>query len=218
MPEQTTQQHGSNNSNILGVHRLSTTVNWIQYPKWQAYIGRSVPLVSAADWLNSQSADRLNIRSADWPAARSSGDITQADQPTLQKPSAPSPLIRDTTHTTYSHTNNHIIQHSRTINNEVASNTLSFKQVTPCSMHSIVTTFRGADIKVEVATFCAAMDTLIDQDGCIPNTTVPQSFWLILHSSEVRFISSGHLWKTIVSQSDESDLCLSTIRSASDVS
>ena len=32
-------------------------------------------------------------------------------------------------------------------------------------MHSIVTTFRGADIKVEVANFCAAMDTLIDQDG-----------------------------------------------------
>ena len=34
-----------------------------------------------------------------------------------------------------------------------------------CSMHSIVTTFRGAVIKVEVANFCAAMDTLIDQDG-----------------------------------------------------
>ena len=32
-------------------------------------------------------------------------------------------------------------------------------------MHSIVTTFRGAVIKVEVANFCAAMDTLIDQDG-----------------------------------------------------
>ena len=31
-------------------------------------------------------------------------------------------------------------------------------------MHSIVTTSRGADIKVEVANFCAAMDTLIDQD------------------------------------------------------
>ena len=44
-------------------------------------------------------------------------------------------------------------------------NTLSFKQVTSCSMHSIVTTFRGAVIKVEVANFCAAMDTLIDQDG-----------------------------------------------------
>ena len=41
---------------------------------------------------------------------------------------------------------------------------LSFKQVTSCSMHSIVTTFRGADIKVEVAKFCAAVDTLIDQD------------------------------------------------------
>ena len=31
-------------------------------------------------------------------------------------------------------------------------------------MHSIVRTFRGAVIKVEVANFCAAMDTLIDQD------------------------------------------------------
>ena len=31
-------------------------------------------------------------------------------------------------------------------------------------MHSIVTTLRGTDIKVEVANFCAAMDTLIDQD------------------------------------------------------
>ena len=31
-------------------------------------------------------------------------------------------------------------------------------------MHSIVMTFRGAGIKVEVANFCAAMDTLIDQD------------------------------------------------------
>ena len=42
--------------------------------------------------------------------------------------------------------------------------TLSIKQVTSCSMHSIVTTSRGADIKVEVANFCAAMDTLIGQD------------------------------------------------------
>ena len=49
-------------------------------------------------------------------------------------------------------------------------------------------------------------------------TPVPQSLWLILHSSEARFISSGHQRKTIVSQSDESDLCLSTIRSVSDVS
>ena len=32
-------------------------------------------------------------------------------------------------------------------------------------MHSIVTTFREAVIKVEVANFCAAMDTLIDQDA-----------------------------------------------------
>ena len=36
-------------------------------------------------------------------------------------------------------------------------------------MHSIVTTFRGADIKVKVANFCAAMDTLIDQDDNIHN-------------------------------------------------
>ena len=34
-------------------------------------------------------------------------------------------------------------------------------------MHSIVTTFRAADIKVEVANFCAAMDTLIGQDEVI---------------------------------------------------
>ena len=32
-------------------------------------------------------------------------------------------------------------------------------------MHSIVTTFREAVIKVEVANFGAAVDTLIDQDG-----------------------------------------------------
>ena len=52
---------------------------------------------------------------------------------------------------------------------------------------------------------------------CLSITPVPQRFWLILHSSEARFISSGHLRKTIVSQSDESDLCLLTIRSVSDV-
>ena len=32
-------------------------------------------------------------------------------------------------------------------------------------MHSIVTTFREAVIKVKVANFGAAIDTLIDQDG-----------------------------------------------------
>ena len=37
-------------------------------------------------------------------------------------------------------------------------------------MHSIVTTFRGAVIKVEVANFCAAMDTLIDQDAVMVTT------------------------------------------------
>ena len=56
-----------------------------------------------------------------------------------------------------------------------------------------------------------------DYNFCLSNTPVPLRFWLILHSSEARFISSGHLRKTIVSQSDESDLCLLTIRSVSDV-
>ena len=39
-------------------------------------------------------------------------------------------------------------------------------------MHSIVTIFRGAVIKVEVANFCAAMDTLIDQDVSVVDTSV----------------------------------------------
>ena len=42
---------------------------------------------------------------------------------------------------------------------------LHLKQVTSCSMHSIVMTFREAVIKVEVANFGAAIDTLIDQDA-----------------------------------------------------
>ena len=92
---------------VLGVTSTKYCSELNTVPKWQTYIGRSVPLVSAADWLNSQSADRLNIHSADWPVPRSSGDITQADQPTLQKPSVPSPFIQDTIHTTYTHTNNH---------------------------------------------------------------------------------------------------------------
>ena len=37
------------------------------------------------------------------------------------------------------------------------------------SMHSIVMTFREAVIKVEVANFGAAIDTLIDQDDHITN-------------------------------------------------
>ena len=36
-------------------------------------------------------------------------------------------------------------------------------------MHSIVTTIREAVIKVEVANFGAAMDTLIDQDAVLYN-------------------------------------------------
>ena len=50
------------------------------------------------------------------------------------------------------------------------------------------------------------------------NTPVPQSFLLIVHSSEARFISSDHPRTTIAPQSDESDLCLPTIRSMSGVS
>ena len=37
-------------------------------------------------------------------------------------------------------------------------------ELSGCITTLTVTTFRGADIKVEVANFCAAMDTLIDQD------------------------------------------------------
>ena len=50
------------------------------------------------------------------------------------------------------------------------------------------------------------------------NAPVPQSFLLIIHWSEARFTSSDHPQKTIVPQSDESELCLSTIRSVSGVS
>ena len=38
-------------------------------------------------------------------------------------------------------------------------------------MHSIVTTFREAVIKVEIANFGAAMDTLIDQDATQRDST-----------------------------------------------
>ena len=42
-------------------------------------------------------------------------------------------------------------------------------------MHSIVTTFRGPVIKVEVANFGAAMDTLIDQDVSFYNFDISLS-------------------------------------------
>ena len=60
-------------------------------------------------------------------------------------------------------------------------------------------------------------DVSMTEKSHLPNTPVKQRFWLFLHSSEARFISSGHLRKIIVSQSDESDLCLLAIRSVSDV-
>ena len=48
-------------------------------------------------------------------------------------------------------------------------------------MHSIVTTFRGAVIKVEVANFCATMDTLIDQDDkIIDNSPTHQSYLILI--------------------------------------
>ena len=52
-------------------------------------------------------------------------------------------------------------------------------------MHSIVTTFRGAVIKVEVANFCVAMDTLIDQDGV---AYAPWEVW-DMHFKKVKFSS-----------------------------
>ena len=45
-------------------------------------------------------------------------------------------------------------------------------------MHSIVTTFREAVIKVEVANFGVAIDTLIDQDAVVmtsPRLPVPEA-------------------------------------------
>ena len=56
-------------------------------------------------------------------------------------------------------------------------------------MHSIVTTFRGAVIKVEVANFCAAMDTLIDQDEC---TTYYLYLEIILSTNTVAHVSMNH--------------------------
>ena len=47
-------------------------------------------------------------------------------------------------------------------------------------MHSIVTTFRGVVIKVEVANFCAVMDTLIDQDAIAVAVVNRVSLGLIL--------------------------------------
>ena len=55
-------------------------------------------------------------------------------------------------------------------------------------MHSIVTTFRGADIKVEVANFCAAMDTLINEDGsCSVHRSYNKSGLIILLSYQITF-------------------------------
>ena len=51
-------------------------------------------------------------------------------------------------------------------------------------MHSIVTTFRGAVIKVEVANFYAATDTLIDQDA------EPEALRLAFHRQCLTFSNS----------------------------
>ena len=58
-------------------------------------------------------------------------------------------------------------------------------------MHSIVTTFRGADIKVEVANFCAAMDTLIGQDG------IHYTHDYFINGSNMRTSNSGFLGGTL---------------------
>ena len=50
-------------------------------------------------------------------------------------------------------------------------------------MHSIVTTFRGAVIKVEVANFCAAMDTLIDQDASSQNFITLSKYRSLIHTN-----------------------------------
>ena len=50
-------------------------------------------------------------------------------------------------------------------------------------MHSIVTTFREAVIKVEVANFGAAIDTLIDQDAIVVTSTVRVK----AHNHQVQF-------------------------------
>ena len=63
-------------------------------------------------------------------------------------------------------------------------------------MHSIVTTFRGADIKVEVANFCAAMDTLIDQDGVIPEYS-----WIITLAVNIRsYIGNNKILKYLMTE------------------
>ena len=68
-------------------------------------------------------------------------------------------------------------------------------------MHSIVTTFRGAVIKVEVANFCAAMDTLIDQDACIQKCKhVGGHRILIFMVARNLKIHHGSLHQVIISQ------------------
>ena len=48
-------------------------------------------------------------------------------------------------------------------------------------MHSIVMTFREAVIKVEVANFGAAMDTLIDQDVWLVAILLSDLMGLLIH-------------------------------------
>ena len=66
-------------------------------------------------------------------------------------------------------------------------------------MHSIVTTFRGADIKVEVANFCAAMDTLIDQDD-IRHKYVKWTVSMVIADSHLIFLRGlcGYIWVNII--------------------
>ena len=65
-------------------------------------------------------------------------------------------------------------------------NTLSFKQATSCSRYSIITLFNGADIKVEVTNFCAAMDTLINQDVTLYISKISKTYDTILETFTVK--------------------------------
>ena len=66
-------------------------------------------------------------------------------------------------------------------------------------MHSIVTTFRGADIKVEVANFCAAMGTLIDQDD-IRHKYVKWTVSMVIADRHLIFLRGlcGYIWVNII--------------------
>ena len=68
-------------------------------------------------------------------------------------------------------------------------------------MHWIVTTFRRAVIKVEVANFCAAMDTLIDQDENIQDVEINSYTAVPPKGSSVTLVCSSCCIQSLVSPS-----------------